>query len=580
MRGKVRKTAHASPFLSFDIAGKSEPNRYPNPMRLSFLALLIVVCSAPDLGGQIPVLLYPFDEGPGAASTQNGGIGGLSQGILNGHDLSGTGANATSALAGQGGVPPAPQYVDTGWTVDLPLGFTVTFAIDSSNHQNPGNPFGYVFGSPSAGGLRCFTAGSGGALNATLRGGGLADVQIPEGSGLLGWRHVAVTYDHVAGMSSIYLGGTLISQVPQPTGLVFSGTSPDFWIGGYQNAPNSSLQQGQALDDFGFYDHVLSLQEIVQLAQAAGAATPPNYQINQPAARLLIDGLEGTAFAPAIVFRPAGTLHTFSMESTQVGFPFELAFVIPALVPRNASNFFPISQQVINVDVTAPSTSYWNGLLSGTPGTPLSMPYPGNLSFPFSLATSLSLTTQGVWLDPSNPDLIALSQPIRLVNPVCMTFETMDSLLLGTGNLPTGWTDGGGTSQWAAASGPTPTSATGPQGDHTSGTGTYLYCETSSPNQAATFIVDIGTYSVTSGAGVQFWYHAFGQDVGTLTLEQESTVTPGMWIVRWTIPTPLADQWRMATVSLGISNPHLRFRYQAGGGFLGDIAIDDVAICN
>ena len=70
---------------------------------------------------------------------------------------------------------------------------------------------------------------------------------------------------------------------------------------------------------------------------------------------------------------------------------------------------------------------------------------------------------------------------------------------------------------WLLTQGPTSSFGTGPQGDHTSGSGVYFYVESSNPNfPNKDFIVYTPTFDVsaTPGKVLSFWYHMYGIGMG------------------------------------------------------------------
>ena len=193
--------------------------------------------------------------------------------------------------------------------------------------------------------------------------------------------------------------------------------------------------------------------------------------------------------------------------------------------------------------------------------------------------------------------------------PVAPGLEIFDSLtppvanpvtgILNLTALPAGWTHNtlGFANSWRTWSGPppsyfgnSPNGQTGPVGDHTTeattGTGIYLYTETSSPNAFGdTAVVEV-CYDLTTLAlpALSFWYHMNGTEIGTLFVEQ-SLDGGATWPVQlFTASGNLGNQWNVAdglilTPDLS-GQAHLRFRAVSVGSWRGDMAIDDVAVGN
>jgi hypothetical protein len=136
---------------------------------------------------------------------------------------------------------------------------------------------------------------------------------------------------------------------------------------------------------------------------------------------------------------------------------------------------------------------------------------------------------------------------------------------------------------WALRSGSTPSVNTGPQGDHTTGSGVYFYVEASYPNYPyKTFITYTPTFDISSTPGrvLSFWYHMYGSTIGDLTVhtvENDTLYTPV-----FTISGDQGDQWHLANInldSLNIGGPFkIAFVGFTGSSFYSDIAIDDLLI--
>jgi hypothetical protein len=136
---------------------------------------------------------------------------------------------------------------------------------------------------------------------------------------------------------------------------------------------------------------------------------------------------------------------------------------------------------------------------------------------------------------------------------------------------------------WTRLSGPTPTNAvysgaTGPNADHTSGSGYYMYVEASYENNP-----DVGPFTLTSPTfaecvgEVNFYYHLNGAGMGTLELEETTDGTS--WSTIWTKSGDQGDSWQSATVSVTTSYvSQLRWVGTTGSDAYSDMAIDDVDI--
>jgi len=135
---------------------------------------------------------------------------------------------------------------------------------------------------------------------------------------------------------------------------------------------------------------------------------------------------------------------------------------------------------------------------------------------------------------------------------------------------------------WDIFDGPTSSNNTGPTTDY-SGSGKYLYTETSSCFESTGHIIS-PNFDLTSldNAILQFYYHMYGADMGTLSV-QVSIDGGSNWSADiWSLSGDQGDQWQVATVQLGsyVSSNNFVFRFKAvtGTSFTSDMAIDEISI--
>jgi len=135
---------------------------------------------------------------------------------------------------------------------------------------------------------------------------------------------------------------------------------------------------------------------------------------------------------------------------------------------------------------------------------------------------------------------------------------------------------------WTRQTGSTPTANTGPTGDHTSGTGHYLYTESStpnSPNKVADLYGPCMDLSGLTTAELRFWYHLYGATMGSLRVDvwNGSTWNNGVQ----SFSGNLGDNWLEAVVDLSAfvgGEIRIRFRGTTGSSFTSDMAIDDIQL--
>lgn len=132
--------------------------------------------------------------------------------------------------------------------------------------------------------------------------------------------------------------------------------------------------------------------------------------------------------------------------------------------------------------------------------------------------------------------------------------------------------------------GSTPSGTTGPANDHTLGNsnGKYIYSEASNGcYEVESHVVSpCINLAGTSQPELSFWYHMFGNDVGTLSVDiysskgWESEIIPA-------ISGNQGNSWLNEKVDLSNyigETINLRFRIKTGDDFSSDIAIDDIEI--
>ena len=131
---------------------------------------------------------------------------------------------------------------------------------------------------------------------------------------------------------------------------------------------------------------------------------------------------------------------------------------------------------------------------------------------------------------------------------------------------------------WLIWSGYTYSNNTGPQGDHTTGSGNYWYIEASAPNYPNMYFVsqtDTFDISQTPGQVLSFWYHMYGDYMGELNT----------WVgddSGWTkidaIVGDQDDEWHLKYIDLDglgiVGNFTIAFEGITGPSWSSDIAID------
>ncbi|MBN3307353.1 MLRP2 protein, partial [Amia calva] len=143
-----------------------------------------------------------------------------------------------------------------------------------------------------------------------------------------------------------------------------------------------------------------------------------------------------------------------------------------------------------------------------------------------------------------------------------------------------GWVQGATDDfDWERRAGPTDTPNTGPEADHTSGSGYFLYIESSTPRRegdVAQLKSPLLASSGPSGYCLTFWYHMFGATVGTLRMYiQKSHYQPKTLV--WQRRGTADDEWQRAHRHVILQDVHEILFEATVGGAKGDIAIDDLS---
>ncbi len=179
-------------------------------------------------------------------------------------------------------------------------------------------------------------------------------------------------------------------------------------------------------------------------------------------------------------------------------------------------------------------------------------------------------------------DYIVFPYPLPPVTPPYQTeFEEL-------GSIPEEWhNDTGDDFNWLVNSGGTPSNNTGPSGDHTTGSGYYMYTEATDPNnpyKRADLITPNFDLSSLTDVEVRFWYHMYDNTannyMGMLHLDIYHNET---WTedIMTAVSGNQGNQWHEQIVDLTTyagETIKLRFRGITGAGYASDIAIDDFSI--
>lgn len=178
-----------------------------------------------------------------------------------------------------------------------------------------------------------------------------------------------------------------------------------------------------------------------------------------------------------------------------------------------------------------------------------------------------------------------LTYTINTSNVIAVFPDTndFDNYIVGNpGSLMDGWSNdpSADNHDWYVRTGGTPSAQTGPTGDHTSGSGNYMYVEASTFNNRQANLnskcLDLNNLNQPE---LNFFFHMDGIEMGELHLDININ---GVFIQD--IITPIIGNqgslWRSQVVNLTPykGNVRLTFRAIVGNGYRSDIAIDDVTL--
>lgn len=212
---------------------------------------------------------------------------------------------------------------------------------------------------------------------------------------------------------------------------------------------------------------------------------------------------------------------------------------------------------------------------------------PGIFSIGDTLRLQAFVLDFGVYPGGSFPGYATNTVSLNYLSPPCFLedFET------ATPGVPpsyptTGWINGpGGTDEWRAGTGATPSGGTGPAGALDGLV--YMFCEASGPQNSwpKTFVMDSPPITLCGGGALTFGVHLTGSTSGTLTVQDLDSLGNPIS----TLATITGDQgpaWNNIVVPGVTADPvtgalTLRFTYvtpAANNSWVGDCALDRVAI--
>jgi len=198
-----------------------------------------------------------------------------------------------------------------------------------------------------------------------------------------------------------------------------------------------------------------------------------------------------------------------------------------------------------------------------------------NTPLPSNTPTSTSVPTETptITVTPT-PTIVPTAEPVCVMT--CTTFPYIENFDSGFGDWQQSQIDD---RDWTHNSGNTPSDNTGPSGDHTTGSGFYLYTE-ATENLNMLFVLYGVCFDRSSldNPEFQFYYHMHGAYMGNLVV-QASDNGGLSWNNLWSVAGDQGDEWHQVIIDVSqYPNPVISIRIVAetGSDETSDIAIDDL----
>lgn len=256
-----------------------------------------------------------------------------------------------------------------------------------------------------------------------------------------------------------------------------------------------------------------------------------------------------------------------------------------------------LGTQIDSYDIQVSGNTFTTSILqNGTPITNTGNVNPGDSTF-FNIEVTIPGTATVGQVDNFDVLVTSVGDPTttKTVTADVTAFATCTNSFPYTENFdsftqpltltPQGWENATDDQMdWTVDANGTSSQNTGPDGDHTSGTGNYLYTETSGfNNETAHLVSPCLDLSLLTVPQARFWYHMYGATMGELHVDVFDFST-GNWTLDVVQPligqqqTANNDPWLQQIVDLSaFTGNQIRVRMRAitGTSFTSDMAVDD-----
>jgi hypothetical protein len=236
----------------------------------------------------------------------------------------------------------------------------------------------------------------------------------------------------------------------------------------------------------------------------------------------------------------------------------------------------------VNIDLYKAGSFCLNIVLA----TPSDGTHPWDVPLTISKADDYKVRITSVdkdWLFVESAANFSIGNPIITQFPYTEDFDNFNE---GAGALGGFWEqeEDDDDLNWTVQSGATPSGTTGPDEDHTSGSGKYIFTEASSdghPNKRFDALTPVFDFNYIADPELTFWFHMRSDTnrMGDLFLD---VYADGSWDEGVLLLSGARDEnWHDTTISLSAYDNkqiQLRFRGITDTSFDSDMAIDDIKI--
>ena len=343
----------------------------------------IVFCNAYDANIQIYQNVVPFGT-PTTCTPAPSGLAGWWQGEGNANDVVGgnNGILLGGAVYTNGEVGKAFELNGTDAAIKIPAnssldvgkgnGMTVEGWINPSSvnlerpivEWNNGSSYATHFwiSTPAGGGAGCLYANlvdTNGNAYPFGSGGGFVVANV--------FQHVALTYDKLSGLATLYLNGTNIAQ--QHLGSINPKTSDDLYIGTRISGGAQANWWTGVIDEISLYNRALSANEIAAIYHAGSAGKCASYVgpviTTQPTN--LTATVNGTAFFTVAASGTAPLIYQWNFNGTNLAGATNATLTINNVQPWQAGNYFVTVSNPVGAVVSSNAVLTVNSISPCTP---------------------------------------------------------------------------------------------------------------------------------------------------------------------------------------------------------------------